>query len=315
MEISTPLLIGFFGGFFMLAVLTLTAFVKISVVFMVVRNAMGLQQIPSNMIVMALALGAASDCDVQLLDDGVADQHATISFHTSIFGVLAEIKAHQPLLLGRQSLQEDRESGLVRLPVTLSIGGASLHIAGPQRAVHRIGRDDLAIGSLVAFVAVVVVLYANELVRAAQIDSVEAAVLRAPAPVAAMRADGLALAQQRLGQLGLASDVTVAEGESGSLLVGGQVPHARLPDWQSFLTWYDRKPGLPTLVSSVTVAPRLLELRPIQAVQLHAPATVFFVTGPTARVGDVLEQGWTLTGIDAEGLTLTRASETTRIRF
>lgn len=56
MEVSTPLLIGFFAGFFLLAVLTLTAFVKISVVFMIVRNAMGLQQVPSNMVVMGLAL-------------------------------------------------------------------------------------------------------------------------------------------------------------------------------------------------------------------------------------------------------------------
>jgi type III secretion protein R len=56
MEVTTPLLIGFVGGFFMLAVLTLTAFVKISVVFMIVRNALGLQQVPSNMIVMGLAL-------------------------------------------------------------------------------------------------------------------------------------------------------------------------------------------------------------------------------------------------------------------
>jgi type III secretion protein R len=56
MEVSTPLLVGYFGGFFLLAVLTLTAFVKISVVFMIVRNAIGLQQVPSNMIVMGLAL-------------------------------------------------------------------------------------------------------------------------------------------------------------------------------------------------------------------------------------------------------------------
>jgi type III secretion protein R len=56
MEVSTPLLVGYFGGFFLLAVLTLTAFVKISVVFMIVRNAIGLQQVPSNMVVMGLAL-------------------------------------------------------------------------------------------------------------------------------------------------------------------------------------------------------------------------------------------------------------------
>lgn len=55
MELSTPLAIGFVGSLFLLATLTLTAFVKISVVFLIVRNALGLQQVPSNMIVMALS--------------------------------------------------------------------------------------------------------------------------------------------------------------------------------------------------------------------------------------------------------------------
>lgn len=55
MELTTPLIIGFLGGFFMLAVLSLTSFVKISVIFLILRNAIGLQQIPSNMIVMGLS--------------------------------------------------------------------------------------------------------------------------------------------------------------------------------------------------------------------------------------------------------------------
>lgn len=56
MEVTSPLLIGFFASFFLLAVLALTSFVKISVTLMIVRNAMGLQQIPSNAVLMALAL-------------------------------------------------------------------------------------------------------------------------------------------------------------------------------------------------------------------------------------------------------------------
>ncbi|GGG84103.1 EscR/YscR/HrcR family type III secretion system export apparatus protein [Salipiger pallidus] len=55
-ELTSPLIIGFIGGFFLLAVLTLTSFIKLSVVFMILRNALGLQQVPSNMIVMALAV-------------------------------------------------------------------------------------------------------------------------------------------------------------------------------------------------------------------------------------------------------------------
>jgi type III secretion protein R len=56
MEISTPLIIGFVGSFLLLGILTLTAFVKLSVVFMILRNALGLQQVPSNMVVMVLTL-------------------------------------------------------------------------------------------------------------------------------------------------------------------------------------------------------------------------------------------------------------------
>ncbi len=56
MELSTPLIIGFAGSFLLLGILTLTAFVKLSVVFMILRNALGLQQVPSNMVVMTLTL-------------------------------------------------------------------------------------------------------------------------------------------------------------------------------------------------------------------------------------------------------------------
>jgi type III secretion protein R len=55
-QLSTPLVLGFVSGFFLLAVLTLTAFVKISVVLMVIRQGLGLQQVPSNIVIMALAL-------------------------------------------------------------------------------------------------------------------------------------------------------------------------------------------------------------------------------------------------------------------
>lgn len=56
MENLSPLIIGYLASFFLVALLAFTAFIKISVVLMIVRNAIGLQQVPSNMIVMALAL-------------------------------------------------------------------------------------------------------------------------------------------------------------------------------------------------------------------------------------------------------------------
>ena len=55
-EVSTTLVLGFAAGFFLLATLTLTSFVKLSVVLMIVRQSLGLQQVPSNIVVLALAL-------------------------------------------------------------------------------------------------------------------------------------------------------------------------------------------------------------------------------------------------------------------
>lgn len=56
MENLSPLVIGYLASFFLVALLAFTSFIKISVVLMIVRNALGLQQVPSNMIVMVLSL-------------------------------------------------------------------------------------------------------------------------------------------------------------------------------------------------------------------------------------------------------------------
>ena len=56
MQDVSPLLLGYLASFFLVALLAFTSFIKISVVLMIVRNALGLQQVPSNMIVMALSL-------------------------------------------------------------------------------------------------------------------------------------------------------------------------------------------------------------------------------------------------------------------
>lgn len=60
MEAASPLFISFLASFYLLAAITLTAFVKVTVVLLILRNAIGLQQVPSTMIVMALAMFLAA---------------------------------------------------------------------------------------------------------------------------------------------------------------------------------------------------------------------------------------------------------------
>ena len=72
MEVSTPLILGFVGSFLLLGILTLTAFVKLSVVFMILRNALGLQQVPSNMVLMVLTLFLAIFISVPVISASFA---------------------------------------------------------------------------------------------------------------------------------------------------------------------------------------------------------------------------------------------------
>jgi type III secretion protein R len=96
MEISTPLIIGFVGSFLLLGILTLTAFVKLSVVFMILRNALGLQQVPSNMVVMVLTLFLAIFISVPVIATSVSTI-ATADFESNslpeLVGVLADALA------------------------------------------------------------------------------------------------------------------------------------------------------------------------------------------------------------------------------
>lgn len=51
----TPLILMAVAGFFLLGITTMTAFIKISVVLLIIRQALGLQQVPGNIVIMALS--------------------------------------------------------------------------------------------------------------------------------------------------------------------------------------------------------------------------------------------------------------------
>lgn len=131
MELSSPLIIGFVGSFFLLAVLTLTSFVKISVVLMIVRNAIGLPQVPSNMVVMALALFIAVFIGMPVFSaslgaiEAVADEPQTLGDFVAMFDagmapfktfLAANISDNQMEFFLRVSNELWRGSGLVPAP-------------------------------------------------------------------------------------------------------------------------------------------------------------------------------------------------------
>lgn len=71
-DLTTPLVISFFSGFAVLAALTLTSFMKISIVFMILRQALGLQQVPANIVLMTLSIFVAVFISMPVFSEAIA---------------------------------------------------------------------------------------------------------------------------------------------------------------------------------------------------------------------------------------------------
>jgi hypothetical protein len=265
-----------------------------------------------------MTIGAADGCDLRLIDADVAETHAIVDFRKSVFGILAEIRAQADLsIAGEGPLAKGATTSLMRLPVCIDLGGVTLRIAAPRPSFALQSRLDRALVPAVIIIFMLALAVFVPVYQATQTGTQTALVGRAPAyeNTTAPSTDMQAPAQMQLAAMGLAQDVTLAASEGGSMTAAGQVPPARWQNWQQFRIWYDAQSNAPMMISTVRQAPALANLRPVTAVQLHDPATVFFASGKPAMVGDVLEEGWTLRAISAEGLLLERAGAETRILF
>lgn len=70
---ASPLIIGFAAGFALFVLISMTSFLKLSIIFLIVRQALGMQQVPSNMIIMAMALFLSAFIARPVITESVAN--------------------------------------------------------------------------------------------------------------------------------------------------------------------------------------------------------------------------------------------------
>lgn len=73
---TTPLFFSLAAGFTLFAVVSMTAFIKISVVLMIVRQALGLQQVPSNIVLLGLTFFLSAYISKPVFVQSIADMSA-----------------------------------------------------------------------------------------------------------------------------------------------------------------------------------------------------------------------------------------------
>ena len=268
----------------------------------------------------ALTFGSASDADVVLLEDGIANRHAVVRVARSPFGVRVDIEALEgDVIVDEGVLVRGETSGSLALPVRIAIAGLIIELerSKPPAVARRswYGRRP----TILTTVAVAAFFGFSYLSRLAALTSTafELSMPDAANQGIADKMDRAAmagLAGDKLTELGLEAYLTVSEDDAGALTVSGVMPATLAPSWQNFNTWYDTEPSNGgVLVRQVVTTWSLDDLPPVASVRLTEPRSVTLLGRSPVEIGKVIHDDWVVTDISATTLSLERRGERVEI--
>lgn len=271
-----------------------------------------------------LVVGGADDCDVILLDEGIADHHATLHFQRSAFGVLIAFEALEgSVTVNGTDIPCGACSDYLQLPADLQLADVALLVDRPasQGPSHIPYWTILPVSCVALVLGVAIATGKFDLnpktskVSLAQPNE-NGRLLVAPVAINANEVTPLMqAAQMRLAEVGLAPYLTTTMRNGNTMVISGVLPEALVDDWRHFNRWYDSQTDGLVLVQEITIATLLRDLPPISAVRLSEPHTLMFTDGASATEGDIIAGGWTITAIEPETLTLKRRGEHIEIAF
>lgn len=275
-----------------------------------------------------LTLGASLQNDIVLLDDGIADRHAVISFERSLIGTVASIKAcDAEVICNGHVISAGCVREASRLPMTLTVGTTAITFGLPQvEEMPAVPEQTSWFGSLVRPVLIVCTLAiglqaglflmhgvaGSSSLRVAQHETV-APVLKVSAP--AKGPELQALVEDDFEVTGLDPHLNVSQLPNGALEITGNLPSELKPQWDGLRQWYDRS-GLSTqIISLVREASVIPALPALSAVRLSEPRELILMNGTRLRTGDPVGDGWSVAEIAPESVSLQRDGQTTQVPY
>lgn len=272
-----------------------------------------------------LTIGSSAASGLRILDAGVADAHAQISFTRTLFGSMAEVACLDASCeINGDRLDAGQTLRGLALPLTVQIGPARIVVSSPKRAAPGrsraatipaflrrwkvdpvLGTSVLALALLLLGAGVWQVLDGH---RSYVIERNARALLpQAPEPVAGSWEEAV---RGQITAQGLIDIVEVNQSATDLLQVTGQVPELHLEAYRALQTWYDSQRGAPALIWDVALRPALVDIPKVAMVRLSDPPRLTLANGQALAEGDALAQGWRIKAIEDSGLTLEQGSET-----
>lgn len=280
-----------------------------------------------------LSFGADGANDVVLLDDAATPKNVKINFFRSAFGTLADVHAADgALTVADAKLAAGETLTDQTLPLTVNVGETRIVLrradekvaaktskvkAATYSSAGRFFRHDPVL--VTSFAGFFVALFAAFVMSGpSNFSDNHYVTLNNPtaqptAVIEKVETDWTVQVQERLVEFELADHIRIDELPSGLLRLTGRISDEDVTSVRAMQTWIDTQADMPTTLWKLKRSPKLDMVPTVSMVRLSEPAGVYLENGAEVRLGQNVIDGWTLTDVTQNEITLERDGESIRV--
>lgn len=267
----------------------------------------------------AFSIGTASECDVVLLDDGIADVHANATVKSSLLGNVLQVKAlHDGVRLNGKAIQKDQSSSFETVPLDFSINGINVLITanGTSREQDILDMNDRFIRVCLSALFFFAVLFSIDVVASSAERPVQSAMPTQalqtdPEPKPSVKAE----LEAKIDGAGLSDLLTLQQTPDNTLNVSGSLPVEKMTEWKKIHSWFDGHSNEILLTSQVRIAPVLDDFPALASVRLGPEPSVRLLSGKVFQVGDRVHGPWIIEDIAQDNIRIRNGQDTLKVNF
>lgn len=267
----------------------------------------------------AFVIGSAPECDLVLLDDCIAEKHATVRVQNSVFGQAIQVATKRDdVLLDGVAITKSTPSSFTTVPAVLRVGEVDIKFSGPdgERRGRLLALNDRLIRVCVVILTFFLVLLGMDLAAdPAQSPMLSEAQMSDSISEAEAKPDPHQLLTQRIEEAGLSQSLALTKTSDTTFHVSGRLTVGEMADWQKIHRWFDQNTDGTLLTTKVEPTPVLTGFPAVASVRLGGHKEVRFLSGKTASIGDQVHGNWVIDDITVEGIRVRNDKETLQIAF
>lgn len=293
-------------------------------------------------------IGADTDADIILLDEGIIPIHLAITISRSVFGISISLRAiAEGVILNNKPLAAEEVTHVQKI-ANIQIAGVQLRIQdakgyryadtssevneekssedleeisieaakeGDSSGNGTGNRKLLLLASIAAAcLGLATFLQAFDLVTTEELQSIDSQ----PKDINKQKADPIKFLSQlkeRIEQAGLSSEIQARVINGDEISVDGSLQKGHEKKWFSVLQWYDAQQNPPQLFSKVEQGAEANNIPVMKYVWFGESPYVVLQNNEKVKVGETINGGWKIDKVNTSGVVLSMANRQFLVKF